>query len=199
MHGLPGTYQISGRSAVGSAVALGASGRRFDFCRPDHTRARPGDVDRSLVETGRKNWASPELVTGHHWSIGREVQDSGSLSHGRANGSFVSIPIFSTTITDPLTQWPECLPVQEEAKGSTPLRIANSHAEIAQMVERRVESASVADSILLSAPSFLTHFPPALAQLDQSTGLRSRGLHVRIVCAGPTTWSASSMGDCTGL
>jgi hypothetical protein len=82
---------ISGRGAAGSAVALGASGRRFDFCRPDHTRATQGDADRSLVETGRKNWASPELVTGHHWSIGREVQGSGSLSRGRASGSFVRI------------------------------------------------------------------------------------------------------------
>ena len=34
------------------------------------------------------------------------------------------MPTFSTTIIDPLTQRPECLPVQEEAKGSTPLRIA---------------------------------------------------------------------------
>ncbi len=36
------------------------------------------------VETGRKNWASPELVTGHHVSIGREAVEysvrSGLLS-----------------------------------------------------------------------------------------------------------------------
>ena len=173
MHGLPGTYPISGRSAVGSAVALGASGRRFDFCRPDHTRARPGELHRPLVETGLKDWEAPELVTGHLRSIGREVQGSGLLSRGRASGSFVRI----------------------------------EHAPPGSMGERRVESASVADSI--SAPpareceSLLVHqqqpFFPALAQLDQSTGLRSRGLHVRIVCAGPYTWSASSMGDCTGL
>ena len=27
----------------------------------------------------------------------------------------------------PLTQWPECLPVQEEARGSIPLRNATTH------------------------------------------------------------------------
>ncbi len=85
------TTRNSGRSAVGSAVALGASGRRFDFCRPDHTRARPGDSHRPLVETGLKNWEAPELVTGHHWSIGREVQGSGLPSRRRASGSFVRI------------------------------------------------------------------------------------------------------------
>ena len=58
------------------------------------------------------------------------------------------MPFVSTIFSHaPLAQWPERLPVQEDAGDSTSPRGATHHAEIAQTVERRVESASVADSI----------------------------------------------------
>lgn len=55
-------------------------------------------------------------------------------------------------------------------------------AEIAQQVERRVESACVGGS----KPSLGTRRRTSLAQRDQSAGLRSRRSHVRIVHEVPT-------------
>jgi hypothetical protein len=115
------------------SAAVGTAGRDVHGVAPhvqrEHLAGSPAtrawaqpkwtkNLARSLreAETGRKDWAAPELVTGTHKSPG------------------------------PLTQWPECLPVQEEAAGSTPARAA-IHAAIAQTVERCVESAGVGGSI----------------------------------------------------
>jgi len=58
----------------------------------------------------------------------------------------------------PLTQWPECAPVEGEAAGSTPARTASKN--------------------ICRASS-----------MDQSTALRRRGLHIRVVRAAPASVS----------
>jgi hypothetical protein len=64
-----------------------------------------------------------------------------------------------------------------------PHEAPDQFAEIAQQVERRVESACGGGS----KPSLGTRHRTSLAQRDQSAGLRSRRSHVRIVHEVPTT------------
>ena len=106
------------------------TGRCRSFSRGNRTQEL--GVAGTRNRTPLEHWPrGPRQRLAKPWSRKRLVRSNRTCSAG-----------FFITYSDPLTQRPECLPVQEEAKGSTPLRIATHHAEIAQTV-----SASVADSI----------------------------------------------------
>ena len=155
---------------------MGPEGRRFEPCNTDQHKSETGrcrsfsrgNRTQKLGVAGTRNRTPLE-----HWPRGPRQRLAKPWPRKRlVRSNRTCSASFFTTYSDPLTQRPECLPVQEEAKGSTPLRIATHPPRT---------------SVRLAPhpPISPSHFPPALAQLDQSTGLRSRGLHVRIVCAGP--------------
>ena len=70
------------------------------------------------METGRKDRAAPELVTG------TPCRHPGE---GRGRGRWIGHPPRRRTTHGSLTQWPECVPVEDEAAGSTPARTAMRH------------------------------------------------------------------------
>jgi hypothetical protein len=71
-----------------------------------------------------------------------------------------------------------------ECRKFDPCTVCQVFSVQAEVVERRPHKAVVGGSY----PPWTTKFFASLAQLDQSTGLRNRGLHVRIVCEAPVSF-----------
>ena len=90
---------------------------------PVHDASQPKrNAARRAAETGRKDRAAPEPVTGNQFRWG--YSSVGRAPALQAEGRRFEPVYLHHPSSGPLTQWPECLPVEEEAAGSTPARTA---------------------------------------------------------------------------
>jgi hypothetical protein len=146
----------------GCRAFIPATRVRFPYTTPDQKSCA---LTRK-AETGRKDWAAPELVTGTH------------LDH---RGSLAQWKSVSLSRRGPRVRSPHGPPCQ-----LFPFSCRNSSE-----VERCVEGAGVGVSKTPCGTTF-DHFQhrPA-SSVEESTGLRSRGSHVRIVRGAPTNFSTS--------
>lgn len=157
------------------------TGRCRSFSRGNRTQEL--GVAGTRNRTPLEHWPrGPRQRHAKPWPRKRPVRSNRTCSAG-----------FFITYSDPLTQRPECLPVQEEAKGSTPLRIATHHAEIAQTVSASVaDSISALGTIITSVrlaphpPISSTHFPPALAQRIRALAYEAGGCTFESCARGQT-------------